>query len=101
MRKPVILTVDDDPEVLQAISQDLRKAYGDKFRIVRVDSGDRALDVLKKVKLTDDPVALFLVDQRMPGLSGVDFLCRHERSIQMRKAPFSPPTRTLMRRSRQ
>ena len=76
MRKPVILTVDDDPEVLQAISQDLRKAYGDKFRIVRVDSGDRALDVLKKVKLTDDPVALFLVDQRMPGLSGVDFLCQ-------------------------
>ncbi len=76
MRKPVILTVDDDPEVLQAISQDLRKAYGDRFRILRVDSGDRALEVLKKVKLTDDPVALMLVDQRMPGLSGVDFLCQ-------------------------
>ena len=74
MRKPVILTVDDDPQVLQAISQDLRKAYGERFRIVRVDSGDRALEVLKKVKLADEPVALMLVDQRMPGLSGVDFL---------------------------
>lgn len=74
MRKPVILTVDDDAEVLQAISQDVRKAYGDRFRIVRVDSGTRALEVLKKVKLADDPVALMLVDQRMPGLSGVDFL---------------------------
>lgn len=74
MRKPVILTVDDDPQVLQAISQDLRKAYGDRFRVVRVDSGDRALEVLKKVKLAEEPVALMLVDQRMPGLSGVDFL---------------------------
>jgi thioredoxin reductase (NADPH) len=76
MRKPVILTVDDDPEVLQAIAQDLRRAYGDRFRVVRVESGTRALDVLRKVKLSDDPVALMLVDQRMPGLSGVDFLAQ-------------------------
>lgn len=74
MRKPVILTVDDDPEVLQAISQDVRREYGDRFRVVRVDSGDRALDVLRKVKLTNESVALMLVDQRMPGMTGVDFL---------------------------
>ena len=73
-RKPIILTVDDDPEVLQAISQDVRRAYGDRFRVVRVESGDRALDVLRKVKLANDPVALMLVDQKMPGLTGVDFL---------------------------
>lgn len=74
MRKPVILTVDDDPEVLHAISQDVRREYGDRFRVVRVDSGDRALDVLRKVKLSNESVALMLVDQRMPGMTGVDFL---------------------------
>jgi thioredoxin reductase (NADPH) len=74
MKKPIILTVDDDPEVLQAISHDLRKAYGDRFRVMRVDSGTRAMDVLRQIKLSNEIVALMLVDQRMPGLSGVDLL---------------------------
>jgi thioredoxin reductase (NADPH) len=74
MKKPIILTVDDDPEVLQAISHDLRKAYGDRFRVMRVDSGTRAMDILRQIKLSNEIVALMLVDQRMPGLSGVDLL---------------------------
>ena len=74
MKKPIIVAVDDDPEVLQAIAHDIRTQYGDRFRIVRVESGDRALEVLRKVKLADEVVGLLLADQRMPGLNGVDFL---------------------------
>ena len=74
MDKPVILTVDDDPAVLQSISRDLRQQYGDRFRIVRADSGKRALEATEKLKLRGDTVALFLVDQRMPKMSGVEFL---------------------------
>jgi thioredoxin reductase (NADPH) len=74
MAKPVILTVDDDPEVLQAVARDLRQQYGDRFRIVRADSGAAALEATQKLKLRNEPVALFLVDQRMPQLNGVEFL---------------------------
>lgn len=74
MKKPIIVAVDDDAEVLQAISHDIRREYGDRFRIVRVDSGDRALDVLRQVRLADEVVALLLADQRMPGITGVEFL---------------------------
>ncbi len=74
MAKPVIMTVDDDPEVLRAISRDLQKEYGDKFRVLRADSGAVALEALAQVKLRNQSVALFLVDQRMPQMSGVEFL---------------------------
>ena len=74
MNKPVILTVDDDPAVLQAIARDLRQQYGEQFRIVRADSGAAALEVVQQLKLRGDTVALFLVDQRMPEMSGVEFL---------------------------
>jgi thioredoxin reductase (NADPH) len=74
MAKPVMLAVDDDPEVLQAISRDLRKRYGERYRVVRADSGPVALDALRELKRKSEPVALFLVDQRMPRMNGVDFL---------------------------
>jgi thioredoxin reductase (NADPH) len=74
MAKPVILTVDDDPEVLQAIARDLRSQYGARFRIVRADSGASAIETVQQLKLKNEPVALFLVDQRMPNISGVEFL---------------------------
>jgi thioredoxin reductase (NADPH) len=72
--KPVILTVDDDPDVLQAVARDLRKQYGDRFRIVRADSGTTALEALHQLQLRNETVAIFLVDQRMPQISGVEFL---------------------------
>lgn len=72
--KPVILTVDDDPEVLQSIARDVRHGFGEHFRVIRAESGDRALDVLRQLRLADEPVALLLVDQRMPGLSGTELL---------------------------
>jgi thioredoxin reductase (NADPH) len=74
MKSPIILTIDDDPEVLRAISQDIRREYGGQFRVIRVDSGQRALDVTREAKLSNEVVALFLADQRMPGMSGVEFL---------------------------
>ncbi|NEZ58499.1 FAD-dependent oxidoreductase [Adonisia turfae] len=74
MDKPVILTIDDDPAVLQTIARDLRKQYGDRFRIVRADSGATALEAAQQLKLRGNTVALFLADQRMPGMSGVEFL---------------------------
>ena len=76
MGKPVILAVDDDASVLEAIIQDLRRKYGPNYRILRAGSGQAALDTCAQLKQRGDEVALFLSDQRMPGLSGVDFLER-------------------------
>lgn len=74
MAKPVILSVDDDPDVLRAIGRDLRQEYGADYRVMRADSGASALSALKELKLTNEPVALLLVDQRMPSMTGVDLL---------------------------
>lgn len=74
MAKPVILAVDDDASVLEAIIQDLRRKYGQNYRILRAGSGQAALDTCAQLKQRSDDVALFLSDQRMPGMSGVDFL---------------------------
>lgn len=74
MAKPVILTVDDDPDVLRAVERDLRHQYGDRYRVIPADSGISALETVKQLKLRNEPVALFLVDQRMPRMSGVEFL---------------------------
>lgn len=76
MVKPVLLTVDDDPEVLHAIERDLRRKYGGQFRIVRADSGAKALETLKQLKLRNQPVALLLTDQRMLHMTGVEFLAQ-------------------------
>jgi thioredoxin reductase (NADPH) len=74
MSKPVILVVDDEPVVLNAVDRDLRRQYGDRFRVLRADSGGTALDLLRQLKLRSDPVALLLVDQRMPRMTGVEML---------------------------
>ncbi len=74
MAKPVILAVDDDPQVLRAVERDLRRNYAREYRVLRADSGQSALDTLAKVQERGDPVALMLVDQRMPRMSGVEFL---------------------------
>jgi thioredoxin reductase (NADPH) len=74
MARPVIFAIDDDPEVLQAIEHDLRRQYGSKYRVLRAHSGAVALETLKQLKLRNEVVALFIVDQRMPHMSGTDFL---------------------------
>ncbi len=74
MAKPVILAVDDEPQVLHAVERDLRQQYGSNYRIVKAGSGTEALDVVRKLKQRNDPVALFLVDQRMPSMTGTEFM---------------------------
>jgi thioredoxin reductase (NADPH) len=74
MDKPVILTVDDDPNVLSAVARDLRKHYSRDYRILRADSGAGALELLHQLKEREEPVALVLSDQRMPGMDGVTLL---------------------------
>ncbi|HUG15996.1 MAG TPA: FAD-dependent oxidoreductase [Thermomicrobiales bacterium] len=72
--KPAILIVDDDPAVLASVARDLRPRYGADYRILRADSGQTALETTRELLLRGDAVALFLIDQRMPGMSGVEFL---------------------------
>ena len=74
MEKPVIVAVDDEPTVLSAVARDLRREYGEHYRVLTADSGATALDLVRELKLRNVPVALFLVDQRMPLMSGVAFL---------------------------
>jgi thioredoxin reductase (NADPH) len=74
MAKPAIITVDDDPEVLLAVERDLRRRYADRFRILRADSGATALEALRGLRKRNDAVGLLLADQRMPRMTGVEFL---------------------------
>ena len=78
--RPVLLTVDDDPQVVEAIKRDLRHQYGKRFRILKAGSGQKALGLVKQLKLRNETVALLLVDQRMPQMSGVELL---EQSIDI------------------
>jgi thioredoxin reductase (NADPH) len=73
-RRPAILTVDDDPAVSRAVARDLRRHYGENFRIVRAESGQDALETLNELKLRGETVAVFVADYRMPGMSGIEFL---------------------------
>ena len=74
MAKPILLSVDDDPDVLRAIERDLRTKYGAEFRVIGSDSPEAALTLLKQLKLRNDSVALLIADQRMPHKDGVAFL---------------------------
>ena len=73
-RRPAILTVDDDPAVSRAVARDLRRHYGERYRIVRAESGADALETLKELKLRGETVAVFVADYRMPQMSGIEFL---------------------------
>jgi thioredoxin reductase (NADPH) len=74
MAKPILLSVDDDSDVLRAIERDLRSEYGAEYRVIGSDSPEGALNLLKQLKVRNDSVALLLADQRMPRMDGVEFL---------------------------
>ncbi|WP_431728011.1 FAD-dependent oxidoreductase [Verrucosispora sp. TAA-831] len=74
MANPVILSVDDDPAVSRAVSRDLRRRYGDRYRVVRANAGPEALEALREIKLRGEQVALLLADYRMPEMTGIEFL---------------------------
>lgn len=74
MAKPIIMAIDDEPHVLNAIARDLQARYQNDYRIVKASSGGEALEAVHEFKRRNDPIALFLADQRMPAMSGVEFL---------------------------
>jgi thioredoxin reductase (NADPH) len=74
MPKPILLSVDDDSDVLRAVERDLRSRYGADYRVIGSDSAEKALELLKQLKVRNDSVALMLADQRMPRMNGVEFL---------------------------
>ncbi|MDU0369973.1 FAD-dependent oxidoreductase [Hymenobacter endophyticus] len=76
MKKPVLLCVDDDPQVLNAIDRDLRQEFRRQYRVVRAGSGEEALSIVRELHERDEPLALVLADQRMPDLEGVEVLAR-------------------------
>ena len=76
MSKTAILALDDDPQVLASVARDLRQQYGQNFSIIRSASGVEALDTLTRLKARGDRVALLLADQRMPAMTGTEFLTR-------------------------
>jgi thioredoxin reductase (NADPH) len=75
-RRPAIVAVDDEPAVLAAVARDLRRGFGERYRIMRAGSGDEALDLLKQIRARGEQVSLLVADQRMPGLSGTDYLVK-------------------------
>ncbi len=76
MARPILLAVDDDVNVLEAVVQDLRREYGATYRVMRAASGQAGLDTLDQLKMRQETVALIVSDQRMPGMTGVEFLER-------------------------
>jgi thioredoxin reductase (NADPH) len=74
MPKPILLSVDDDSDVLRAIERDLRSKYGAEYRVMGSDNPEGALEILRQLKVRNDSVALLLADQRMPKMDGVEFL---------------------------
>ena len=75
-RRPAILAVDDEPAVLAAVARDLRRGFGERFRILRAGSGAEALTVLGELRTRGDQVAMLIADQRMPGMPGTEYLVK-------------------------
>ena len=73
-RRPAIVAVDDEPAVLAAIARDLRRGFGERYRILRSTSGAEALEVLRESRARGDQVAMLIADQRMPGMAGTKYL---------------------------
>jgi thioredoxin reductase (NADPH) len=84
MAKAAIIAVDDEPVVLNAVERDLRQKYGRDYRILKVDSGAAGLDVVRQLHARDEEIALFVSDQRMPDMSGVQSFRWRARSFPTR-----------------
>jgi len=80
-RRPSILAVDDEPAVLAAVSRDLRRGFGDKYRILRASSGQEGLDLISQSRRRGDQIALIVADQRMPEMTGTEFLTRSRKLV--------------------
>jgi len=76
MKLPYIIIVDDDMQVLRAIQRDIRNEYRDEYKIAATESANEVLDLIKELKLRNEAVAMIISDQRMPEMTGVEFLRR-------------------------
>src|ERR1700678_3748871 len=81
-RRPAILVVDDEPTVLAAVSRDLRRGFGERFRVLRAGSGPQALELLRELGVRGDQVAMLIADQRMPGMSGTEYLSHARNTLR-------------------
>jgi len=72
--RPVLLTVDDNPQVVRVIERDLKQQYGKRYSVLKAESGEEALKLVKKLKLQNELLALLLADQRMPDMPGVSLI---------------------------
>src|SRR5260221_9460660 len=88
MKKPYILAVDDDPAVLRAVERDLKSKFAAQYRILAAESAEKAMGFVRQLTARGDRIALFLVDQRMPLVSGTDFL--------MEALPLQPTARRVL-----
>ncbi|MEJ7660751.1 MAG: hypothetical protein WKG07_14605 [Hymenobacter sp.] len=98
MKKPIILTVDDDAQVLAAITRDLRQEFRADYRILSVNSGPEALTTLTELRARAEPLALVLADQRMPGVEGVGAADPRPRTVPGRQARAAHRLRRHRRR---
>jgi thioredoxin reductase (NADPH) len=80
-RRPVVLAVDDEPAVLAAVARDLRRGFGERYRIMRAASGAEGLELLAEIRRRGEQVALLVADQRMPGMAGTDYLVQARRIV--------------------
>src|ERR1700710_1948152 len=80
-RRPAIVAVDDEPAVLAAVARDLRRGFGEKYRVLRASSGAEALDVLGELRTRGDQVAMLIADQRMPGMPGTEYLVQARKIV--------------------
>ena len=80
-RRPAIVAVDDEPAVLAAVSRDLRRRFGERYRIMRAPSGAEALEILRQLRTRGDQVALLIADQRMPGMAGTEYLVQARKIV--------------------
>ena len=73
-RRPAIVAVDDEPAVLAAVARDLRRGFGERFRILRAGSGVEALEIVRELRARGEQIAMLIADQRMPGMPGTQYL---------------------------
>ncbi|MEI9910474.1 MAG: response regulator [Bacteroidota bacterium] len=97
MKLPFIIIVDDDQQVLRAIHRDIRNQYRNNYRVSASDSANEALELVKELRLKNETIALFISDQRMPDMEGIDFLGKQKRSIPMQN-PFCLPLTPILKR---
>src|SRR3954469_15781660 len=89
-RRPAIVAVDDDPAVLASVARDLRRGFGEKYRIVRAGSGQEALELVREIRARGDQVAMLIADQRMPGMPGTEYLVEARKLVPDAKRVLLP-----------